>query len=64
MAAVVRAERDHGECRQAVALKRIPCGARCELGRALFLRERQALADLNHPHIARLIDGGHAGTQA
>jgi serine/threonine protein kinase len=25
-----------------------------------FLRERQLLADLNHPSIARLLDAGHA----
>lgn len=59
MAVVYRAERDDGEYRQTVALKWI-AGSYGDAGaRALFRRERQALADLTHPHIARLLDGGH-----
>jgi tetratricopeptide (TPR) repeat protein len=60
MAAVFRAERDDGEYRQTVALKWIAGASHGEASRELFRRERQALADLNHPHIARLLDGGHS----
>lgn len=59
MAVVYRAARDDGEYLQTVALKWIAGGGGDEGARALFRRERQALADLNHPHIARLLDGGH-----
>lgn len=60
MAVVYRAERADGEYAQTVALKWIGGGSSDEGARALFRRERQALADLNHPHIARLLDGGHS----
>ena len=60
MAVVYRAERADGEYAQTVALKWIGGGGSDEGARALFRRERQALADLNHPHIARLLDGGHS----
>ncbi|MBE5316510.1 MAG: serine/threonine protein kinase [Xanthomonadales bacterium] len=60
MAVVYRAERADGEYVQTVALKWIGGGSNDEGARALFRRERQALADLNHPHIARLLDGGHS----
>lgn len=60
MAVVYRAERADGEYAQTVALKWIASGGGDEGARALFRRERQALADLNHPHIARLLDGGHS----
>lgn len=60
MAVVYRAERVDGEYVQTVALKWIGGGSGDEGARALFRRERQALADLNHPHIARLLDGGHS----
>jgi serine/threonine-protein kinase len=44
--------------RQRVAVKVVPRGtANDELIRR-FRRERQILADLEHPHIARLLDGG------
>lgn len=59
MAIVFRGERDDGEYRQAVALKWIASGRQDDAARTLFRRERQALADLGHPHIARLLDGGH-----
>ncbi|MBX3726195.1 MAG: serine/threonine protein kinase [Xanthomonadales bacterium] len=59
MAIVFRGERDDGEYRQAVALKWIASGHQDEARRTLFLRERQALADLVHPNIAHLLDGGH-----
>ena len=58
MGAVFLAERDDGEFSQQVAIK--------VLGQALpdseivryFKREREILASLNHPFIARLLDGG------
>jgi tetratricopeptide (TPR) repeat protein len=62
MAVVYRAERDDGEYSQAVALKWIAAGRADATSAGLFRRERQALADLNHPHIARLLDGGRSST--
>lgn len=58
MAIVYRAERADGEYQQQVALKWMQAPSRSLEGEALFRRERQALADLRHPHIARLLDGG------
>ncbi|MEZ5463681.1 MAG: serine/threonine-protein kinase [Lysobacteraceae bacterium] len=58
MAVVYLAERADGEYRQQVALKWMQAAAPGVEGEALFRRERQALADLRHPHIARLLDGG------
>lgn len=57
MGAVLLAERDDGQYRQQVALKWLTgrVGADAE---ALFRRERQTLAALRHPNIARLVDGG------
>jgi eukaryotic-like serine/threonine-protein kinase len=58
MGAVVLAERDDGQFAQRVAIKLIREGG---LGRGLrerFLQERRILAALQHPHIARLLDGG------
>jgi serine/threonine-protein kinase len=62
MAVVYRAERDDGEYHQAVALKWIAAGGADAISAELFRRERQALADLSHPHIARLLDGGRSAT--
>jgi serine/threonine-protein kinase len=62
MAVVYRAERDDGEYSQTVALKWIAAGSADATSAELFRRERQALADLNHPHIARLLDGGRSET--
>jgi non-specific serine/threonine protein kinase/serine/threonine-protein kinase len=58
MGAVYLAERADGAYEQQVAVKLIRSGAlgREALGR--FRRERQILAWLNHPKIARLLDGG------
>jgi serine/threonine-protein kinase len=58
MGEVYLAERADGHFQQRVALKLIKRGLDSEeiLGR--FLAERQVLARLNHPHIARLLDGG------
>src|SRR5262249_51446826 len=57
MGTVYRAQRD-GDYRQQVALKVIRPGL--DSGEVLrrFRTERQVLADLAHPHIARLLDGG------
>ncbi|MBI4910001.1 MAG: serine/threonine protein kinase [Acidobacteria bacterium] len=57
MGSVYLAERQDGEVRQQAAVKLIPA-YRPDL-RARFLRERQILASLNHPNIARLFDAGH-----
>jgi tetratricopeptide (TPR) repeat protein/predicted Ser/Thr protein kinase len=58
MAVVYLAERDDGEYRQQVALKWMKAAQSDASAAALFRRERQSLADLRHPHIARLLDGG------
>ena len=60
MAIVYLAQRDDGEYEQQVALKWMQGGQADAAGEALFRRERQALADLRHPHIARLLDGGRS----
>jgi serine/threonine protein kinase/tetratricopeptide (TPR) repeat protein len=58
MGAVFLAERSDGEFQQQVALKVVRRSfADSELARR-FRRERQILASLNHPNIARLLDGG------
>lgn len=58
MARVFLAERADGEFRQRVALKLLRPGLDTEVDRARFRAERQILASLNHPNIARLFDGG------
>ena len=58
MARVFLAERADGEFRQEVALKLLRPGLDSELDRQRFRAERQILATLNHPNIARLLDGG------
>lgn len=58
MGVVWLAERADGEFAQSVALKWLPDAATSSDSAALFLRERQFLAELSHPNIARLIDGG------
>ena len=58
MAAVFLGERVGADFRQQVAIKLLRRGLYSELEQRLFLRERQVLAALNHPNIARLIDGG------
>ncbi|RYF92347.1 MAG: serine/threonine protein kinase, partial [Caulobacteraceae bacterium] len=58
MGAVYRAQRDSGDFDHTVAIKLIRPGA---LSMALierFKQERQILAELAHPNIARLFDGG------
>jgi len=58
MGAVYRAKRADGAYTQEAALKLIHLGVDSLATRARFLRERQFLASLQHPHIARLLDGG------
>jgi tetratricopeptide (TPR) repeat protein/tRNA A-37 threonylcarbamoyl transferase component Bud32 len=61
MGEVYLAERDEGTFTQRAALKLIKPGmdSRAIVGR--FVRERQILSRLDHPGIARLLDGGRAG---
>jgi serine/threonine protein kinase len=58
MGAVFLAERDDGEFSQQVAIKIIRQAIAESEIISRFKRERQILADLNHPNIARLLDGG------
>ena len=58
MGAVYLGERDTGDFEHRVAIKLIKPGILSEALVERFTRERQTLASLNHPHIARLFDGG------
>ena len=58
MGAVYRGEREAGEFRQQAAIKLIRLGLDQPDLRRRFLRERQILAQLQHPNIATLLDGG------
>ncbi len=58
MGAVYAVERADGAYRQRAALKLIRAAADSPVVRERFLRERQTLARLQHPHIATLLDGG------
>ncbi len=58
MGAVYRVERVDGAYQHQAALKRIRIGLDSALARQRFLRERQILARLQHPHIAGVLDGG------
>lgn len=58
MGSVYRARRVDGQFRQEVAIKFLRGSLQSEFFRARFLAERQILAQLNHPNIARLLDGG------
>jgi serine/threonine-protein kinase len=60
MGVVMLAERLDGQFEQRVALKLIKRGMDSEAVLSRFLRERQILARLSHPQIARLLDGGMA----
>ena len=57
MGVVYRAERADGQYQQQVAIKCVAARDNGE-GLAQFRRERQILAEMRHPHIARLLDGG------
>ena len=58
MGSVWLAERADGEFQQKVAIKRVKVGLASEELDRRFRRERQILSRLDHPHIARLLDGG------
>jgi tetratricopeptide (TPR) repeat protein len=58
MGVVYLAERADGAYQQTVALKLIRHGFESEETQRRFRLERQILARLEHPHIARLLDGG------
>lgn len=58
MGAVWLAERADGQFDQRVALKLVKRGMDTDEILARFIRERQILARLEHPNIARLLDGG------
>src|SRR5574338_585855 len=58
MGTVYVAERADGQFEQRVALKLVRRELDTDHARRRFLVERQILARLNHPNIARLVDGG------
>ena len=58
MASVFAATRLGADFEQQVAVKLLRRNLHSELEQRLFQRERQALASLEHPNIARLLDGG------
>jgi eukaryotic-like serine/threonine-protein kinase len=58
MGVVYLAERSDGEYQKRVAIKLITSGMRHAGLERRFRRERQILAQLEHPGIARLLDGG------
>jgi tetratricopeptide (TPR) repeat protein/tRNA A-37 threonylcarbamoyl transferase component Bud32 len=58
MSRVFLAERADGQFTQQVALKLLRPGLDSEIDHERFRAERQILASLNHPNIARLLDGG------
>lgn len=64
MGAVYLGERADGQFEQRAAIKLIRLGMDTPQLRARFLRERQILAGLKHPHIATLLDGGVTETGA
>ncbi|MCD9185439.1 MAG: protein kinase [Pyrinomonadaceae bacterium] len=61
MGAVFLAERADGEFSRQVAVKLIKRGMDSDAVLRRFYNERQILASLEHPNIARLIDGGTTG---
>ena len=62
MAMVYEAERVDAGFEQTVALKLIHPSMASSQWHDRFLRERQIMASLQHPHIAQLIDGGMTST--
>jgi serine/threonine protein kinase len=61
MGSVYLAERTDGEVEQKVAVKVLRADVERSAWRERFLKERQLLANMSHPFIARLIDAGHTG---
>jgi serine/threonine-protein kinase len=64
MGAVYLAERADGQYQQLVALKIVARGVVHDRIAGRFRSERQILARLNHPNIARLLDGGRTAEGA
>ena len=64
MGSVYRGERDMGDFDHAVAIKVIKPGLLSDALAERFKRERQTLAQLAHPHIAQLYDGGETADGA
>lgn len=62
MGSVYLAERDDGQYKQKVAVKVLAQHLGGEDFEARFRVERQLLAQMNHPNIVRLLDGGIAST--
>lgn len=58
MSAVYRGERADGHFKQIVAVKLLPSGPAIRALMQRFESERRILARLEHPNLARLIDGG------
>jgi tetratricopeptide (TPR) repeat protein/tRNA A-37 threonylcarbamoyl transferase component Bud32 len=58
MARVFLAERADGQFAQQVAIKLLRPGHDSDIDQGRFRAERQILASLHHPNIARLLDGG------
>ncbi len=58
MGSVYLGVRDDGQFEQKVAIKFIKMGLNSSFVIKRFLNERKALASLNHPNIAKLLDGG------
>ena len=58
MARVFLAERADGQFKQRVAIKLLRAGFDSDVDVERFRAERQILASLSHPNIARLLDGG------
>jgi len=58
MGAVYRAIRADGQYKQQVALKIVRADLGTEFTVARFCNERQILASLDHPNIAKILDGG------
>ncbi len=58
MGTVYEAARDDDQFRKTVAIKFLHLGARTDWMLRRFRQERQILAELEHPNIGRLLDGG------
>lgn len=58
MGAVFKAERADGAYQRTVAIKLIGSTLLSDESRARFVNERQILADMQHPNVAQLLDGG------
>lgn len=63
MSSVYRAVRDDDQFHKQVALKVLRYGLDSEFAGVRFRYERQILAQLEHPNIARLIDGGQTSAE-